>query len=196
MHGTEKPQRTVGNRVHTVKEWAPYFEDLIRGLRPWELRWREREYRAGDTLVVVEHSLGAGVGLGGFLAADGSADWQNTGRSAVCRIDWTSDDQPAPIHLLPQNLILLGVHVLNVFEYEHKRVGREQEITDQVRGLEQILADLYKRRAGMVTTPPHEGARSGARWCVHCGQEPVLLSIGSGRCFRCEDTLPARRRAQ
>jgi len=90
----------VGHVVHRVKEHPRYFEDLIRFPRPraWELRDNNRDFKTGDGLRVVEWD---------------PATEKETGRWALCRISWTSEEH-GRVHLMPQGLILLGVEVLQL----------------------------------------------------------------------------------
>jgi hypothetical protein len=40
--------------VHYVKIWPDYFKALITGLKPWEARENDRDYRVDDTMVLRE----------------------------------------------------------------------------------------------------------------------------------------------
>lgn len=37
-------------RVHAIKVWPEYFNALVTGLKPFELRKNDRDYRVGDAL--------------------------------------------------------------------------------------------------------------------------------------------------
>jgi len=39
--------------VHTLKCWAPYFDAIADGLKTFEMRRNDRDYRVGDTLELV-----------------------------------------------------------------------------------------------------------------------------------------------
>jgi len=41
-------------RVHVVKEWPAPFAEFLAGLRDFEIRVNDRDYKAGDRLVVQE----------------------------------------------------------------------------------------------------------------------------------------------
>jgi hypothetical protein len=59
--------------VHELKIWPQYFQPLIEGVKRFELRKADREYRVGDELLLREFVDGAG---------------EYTGRSAECRITY------------------------------------------------------------------------------------------------------------
>ncbi len=111
----------VGPVVHRVKEHTGYFEDLIRipRSRPYELRENDRGYKTGDGLRVVEWDSTANDGAGA-----------ETGRSALLRIAWTSDDWGRctlwPV-ALGQSVILLGVELLMVTNARGDRDLRADE---------------------------------------------------------------------
>jgi len=111
----------VGHVVHRVKEHPRYFEDLIRfpRPRPWELRDNNRDFKTGDGLRVVEW--------------DPSTE-KETGRWALCRISWTSEEH-ARVHLMPQGLILLGVEVLQLVDARPIEVQLEH-LHDSIASLE------------------------------------------------------------
>lgn len=37
--------------VHHIKTWLEYFDDMVSGAKPFELRLNDRRYRAGDLVV-------------------------------------------------------------------------------------------------------------------------------------------------
>jgi len=39
---------------HDLKCWPPFFEDVRRGDKPFEVRKADRDYQVGDTLVLRE----------------------------------------------------------------------------------------------------------------------------------------------
>lgn len=41
-------------RVHQLKSWSGYFEAMFRGEKPFEVRKADREFRAGDFLMLME----------------------------------------------------------------------------------------------------------------------------------------------
>lgn len=41
-------------RVHKLKTWPKYFDLVKRGLKPYELRKADRDFRVGDCLELVE----------------------------------------------------------------------------------------------------------------------------------------------
>ena len=40
--------------VHVIKCWMPYFEDCVNGLKTFDVRWNDRDYRVGDVLRMQE----------------------------------------------------------------------------------------------------------------------------------------------
>lgn len=45
-----------GERVHELKTWAPYFEQIITGAKTFDIRKFDRDYRVGDLLLLKEYS--------------------------------------------------------------------------------------------------------------------------------------------
>ncbi len=48
--------------IHDVKVSWMYFEDVLSGKKPFELRWDDRGYAVGDTLLLKEVRDGAYTG--------------------------------------------------------------------------------------------------------------------------------------
>lgn len=42
------------SRVHVLKVLQPYFDDLDRGVKCFEVRFNDRGYRVGDHLILME----------------------------------------------------------------------------------------------------------------------------------------------
>ena len=40
---------------HNLKTWIPYFEDIINGLKTFELRKNDRDFSVGDILILEEY---------------------------------------------------------------------------------------------------------------------------------------------
>jgi hypothetical protein len=46
--------------VHELKTWAPYYRQVATGEKPFEIRRNDRDYRAGDALVLREYEPKSG----------------------------------------------------------------------------------------------------------------------------------------
>lgn len=51
MTETNRPQ---GERVHELKAWPQFFERLVDGSKPFEIRRNDRNYQVGDKLRLQE----------------------------------------------------------------------------------------------------------------------------------------------
>lgn len=117
----------VGHVVHRVKEHRHNFQQLIQfpRPRPWEIRRKDRDYKRGDALHVVEWD---------------TDQQKETGRQAFCIISWTSDEWPLASSAvgMPSDLILLGVEVLDVKD--------ERPLEEQLEDLHDSIAFLEAKR--------------------------------------------------
>lgn len=41
--------------VHDLKTWTEHYQNVIRGLKPWEIRLNDRDYKVGDILNLKEY---------------------------------------------------------------------------------------------------------------------------------------------
>jgi len=156
----------VGHVVHRVKEHNRNFEQLIQfpRPRPWELRKKDRSYQTGDGLRVVEWDPG---------------EQRETGREALCRISWTSDEWPLADTAvgLPSDLILLGVEVLQLVD------GRPIEV--QLEDLHDSIAFVESKRAPgppVPYTPQGIGLPAARCPALRCGVACVLPAAHSIDC--------------
>lgn len=39
-------------KVHYLKTWTPFFEDIRSGIKQFEVRKNDRDYEVGDTLIL------------------------------------------------------------------------------------------------------------------------------------------------
>jgi len=53
---------------HALKIIQPYFTDVQIGLKKWELRKNDRDYKIGDTLTLFEHNEKGATGS--FMTAE------------------------------------------------------------------------------------------------------------------------------
>lgn len=58
----ETHQPPYPNKVHELKSWPEFFKETKRGRKRFELRYNDRDYHVGDTLILKEwvpdhHSL-------------------------------------------------------------------------------------------------------------------------------------------
>lgn len=59
---SEPKEQPEAKRVHDIKCAAMYFEDAKNGIKPFELRKNDRDYKVGDTLHQMEYTEGAYTG--------------------------------------------------------------------------------------------------------------------------------------
>jgi hypothetical protein len=45
-----KAQQQAEAQTHELKTWTPYFEAVLNGSKPFELRWDDRRFKVGDHL--------------------------------------------------------------------------------------------------------------------------------------------------
>jgi hypothetical protein len=45
------------NKTHILKTWTGYYDDVMKGLKPWELRINDRDYKKGDKLMLKRYSI-------------------------------------------------------------------------------------------------------------------------------------------
>jgi hypothetical protein len=69
--------------VHAVKAIRRYFEDVISGQKPFEVRKHDRDYKVNDLIALNEHD----PEIGGC-----PDEWKYTGRSALFRISYVLND--------------------------------------------------------------------------------------------------------
>ena len=43
-------------KVHFLKTWTVYFDDVEKGTKTWELRLNDRNFKVGDHLVLMRYS--------------------------------------------------------------------------------------------------------------------------------------------
>lgn len=55
--------------THQLKTIQPYFDQVMKGLKTFELRKRDRLFNAGDTLILKEYDQKSGVYSGRELSA-------------------------------------------------------------------------------------------------------------------------------
>lgn len=84
-------------RIHEIKCLPKYFKETERGLKNFELRLNDRDYRVGDLLAMNEY--------------DGKA---YTGRSMLLRVDYIMD--PNAVMTCRGGYVLMGTHRLNVYD--------------------------------------------------------------------------------
>jgi ASC-1-like (ASCH) protein len=56
-------------KTHNLKIIQPYFDKLKDGTKKWELRFNDRDYRIGDTLILQEYDPSTKTYSGESLSA-------------------------------------------------------------------------------------------------------------------------------
>jgi hypothetical protein len=56
--------------THRLKTWPAFFRLVEQGVKPFEYRKNDRDYKAGDTLVLCEFSPYSKTYLGGEIEAE------------------------------------------------------------------------------------------------------------------------------
>lgn len=87
-----EPQEHKDIKVHKAKIYPEYFEAIISGLKTFEYRKNDREYKVGDILELYEYK------------ADGQ---QYTGRKVRCEIPYILANS-----MLPEGYIVMSIKVL------------------------------------------------------------------------------------
>lgn len=54
--------------VHYLKIWPQFFQDVKSGVKPFEVRKKDRDYKTGDTLILDEYDPVAGKKTGAWTA--------------------------------------------------------------------------------------------------------------------------------
>ena len=55
--GEVKEIDLYGNKIHFLKTWTAYYDDVVKGVKPWELRLNDRKYKQGDHLVLMRYDI-------------------------------------------------------------------------------------------------------------------------------------------
>lgn len=73
-------------RTHTLKTWPEYFQAVLDGSKPFEVRKNDREFAVGDRLVLQEFIPPA--------ILDGRSPGTYTGRSVLKQVSYVLDRNP------------------------------------------------------------------------------------------------------
>jgi hypothetical protein len=65
--------------VHTLKVWPAYFEAVMSGAKPWEVRKNDRGFKEGDVLVLQEWD---------------PTTKRHTGQALQCRVSYLVNSPP------------------------------------------------------------------------------------------------------
>jgi hypothetical protein len=90
-------------RIHVLKTWSPYFEAHRDGLKPWELRRDDREYRVGDFLVLRQFEPEARVP--GLATGPSRGIWG--GEYVVSKVIYVARGSVLPVGLVPEGYVLM-----------------------------------------------------------------------------------------
>lgn len=66
---TQDRRPVPGPCVHNLKVWSEYFDDVLSGRKPFEVRLNDRDYHEGDLLVLWEWNRRRGRATGSRFVA-------------------------------------------------------------------------------------------------------------------------------
>jgi len=94
----------MDSKVHELKTWPEFFNSIIDGSKPFEIRRDDRDYRTGDILRLREFDPCKGVYSG-----------REAHRRITCRVPKTPTDQLVPPvdGLLLPVVVVLGIEALS-----------------------------------------------------------------------------------
>jgi len=104
--------------THELKTWPPFWEQVDRGTKTFELRYNDRDYKVGDVLRLLEWEPAPGLG-GGVIPGVGSY----TGRECVRRVVYMLEARQS-MGLVP-DFVVLGLGMISDAQ------GRKLEATGQ-----------------------------------------------------------------
>jgi hypothetical protein len=85
--------------VHELKIWPTYYWDVFEGRKTFEVRYNDRDYKVGDTLVLKEYSP----------TREEYTDWY-----MVARVTYLLSDS----RWLQPGMVILGIKVLDGGKYD------------------------------------------------------------------------------
>jgi hypothetical protein len=99
------------NRIHELKTWPEYFNDVRSGRKTFELRLNDRDFQYGDTLVLKEFDPSTNRYTG-----DSIKRW-------ISHISHPSDCLP-----IPSGYVILSLMTWHPVKWERARVNNQQVI--------------------------------------------------------------------
>jgi hypothetical protein len=54
-------------KVHYLKTWTPFFDDIKSGVKQFEVRKNDRDYEVGDTLILEDFNPIKGIHTGRWI---------------------------------------------------------------------------------------------------------------------------------
>ena len=75
--------------VHELKTWPEYFQAIIDGIKPFEVRRNDRDYQVGDTLFLMEYDPERGF----------------TGRNILREVTYILNKKP----FVPDGYVIMGI---------------------------------------------------------------------------------------
>lgn len=98
------------SKTHKIKTWAPYFQDVMDGKKPYEFRLNDRNYQVGDELQHIEWN---------------EAEQKETGRQCWAKIVHV---MKGGMFGIPENYCIITQHTTALADFARDFVGLEKMI--------------------------------------------------------------------
>lgn len=92
-------------RTHTLKTWPAFYQAIVDGTKPFEVREDDRAYAVGDKLILSEFEPSGSLGIGIF-----------TGREAHCLVTYIL---PGGRFGIAPNTVVMGIKLLEQVEKDY-----------------------------------------------------------------------------
>jgi hypothetical protein len=165
-----------GIMVHELKTWPEFFNDIVNGNKPFEVRKDDRGYRAGDILRLREFD---------------PCKEEYSGREAYRRITYRVPKDPAGSPVPPvDGLLQPGVAVLGIERLSDPRDGIHDSRNDAGMGRVHSRCNVYSARLHPRHRPTDDDwhrLADAARLIFH-DQKPFIDEVNTV-IFEAEDAL-------
>lgn len=88
-------------KVHKIKLWTQYFDDVASGVKTFEVRYNDCDYQVGDVLLLREYVVCTQFGFGVY-------DGYFTDRVIYAKIKYILSD----IRYVLDGFVILGIEVI------------------------------------------------------------------------------------
>ncbi len=127
-------------KIIEVKCWPEFFEAIWLGIKTFDVRKNDRDYRAGDVLVLNEWNPSRAYEVGG----DKSYHYCPTGRRVRATIDYVLSGGSPPVEMIPADVVILGIRVLQK-EDDNARTQAVNTSGATLSRIENILGNHFGR---------------------------------------------------